>query len=149
MRESEPIRKVLLRKRSELFWLTPEHSVYDAVALMAEKGVGALLIMEAGRLAGFLSERDYARKVVLKGRSSRETPIREIMSKPVFTVSPDHTIDECLRSMTDLRIRHLPVVENDQVIGLVSIGDLVKWLVSVQEERIQHLESYISSAYPG
>jgi CBS domain-containing protein len=149
MRESEPIRKVLLRKRSELFWLTPEHSVYDAVALMAEKGVGALLIMEAGRLAGFLSERDYARKVVLKGRSSRETPIREIMSKPVFTVSPDHTIDECLRSMTDLRIRHLPVVENDQVIGLVSIGDLVKWLVSAQEERIQHLESYISSAYPG
>jgi CBS domain-containing protein len=149
MRESEPIRKVLLRKRSELFWLTPEHSVYDAVALMAEKGVGALLIMEAGRLAGFLSERDYARKVVLKGRSSRETPIREIMSKPVFTVSPDHTIDECLRSMTDLRIRHLPVVENDQVIGLVSIGDLVKWLVSAQEERIQHLESYISGAYPG
>jgi CBS domain-containing protein len=149
MRESEPIRKVLLRKRSELFWLTPEHSVYDAVALMAEKGVGALLIMEAGRLAGFLSERDYARKVVLKGRSSRETPIREIMSKPVFTVSPDHTIDECLRSMTDLRIRHLPVVENDQVVGVVSIGDLVKWLVSVQEERIQHLESYISGAYPG
>lgn len=149
MRESEPIRKVLLRKSSELFWLTPEHSVYDAVSLMAEKGVGALLILEAGRLAGFLSERDYARKVVLRGRSSKETPIRDIMSAPVFTVSPDHTIDECLRSMTDLRIRHLPVMEHDRVVGVVSIGDLVKWLVSVQEERIQHLESYIAGAYPG
>lgn len=149
MRESEPIRKVLLRKSSELFWLTPEHSVYDAVSLMAEKGVGALLILEAGRLAGFLSERDYARKVVLRGRSSKETPIRDIMSAPVFTVSPDHTIDECLRSMTDLRIRHLPVMEHDRVVGVVSIGDLVKWLVSAQEERIQHLESYIAGAYPG
>ncbi|MBL8227812.1 MAG: CBS domain-containing protein [Bryobacterales bacterium] len=149
MRQSEKIRKVLLRKSSDLFWLTPQHSVYDAVALMAERGVGALLIMENGRLAGFLSERDYARKMVLKGRSSKDTPIREIMSAPVFTVSPEHTIDECLRSMTDLRIRHLPVVEEDRVVGVVSIGDLVKWLVSAQEEKIQQLESYIAGAYPG
>jgi CBS domain-containing protein len=117
---------------------------------MSQKSIGAILVMTDGRLVGFISERDYARKVILKGKSSRDTQIREIMSVPVITVSPSDTVDECMRIMTGNRIRHLPVTDDGgKVIGIVSIGDLVKWIISAQEEMINHLHSYISGGYPG
>ncbi|MBI3681217.1 MAG: CBS domain-containing protein [Acidobacteria bacterium] len=149
MRTSEPIRAILRMKGPELFSLPPDASVYDAIALMSEKSAGALLVMDHGLLAGIISERDYARKVILMGKSSRETAIREIMSFPVIRVSLEETVDECMRIMTARRIRHLPVVDGERVAGIVSIGDIVKWIITRQEETIQQLESYIAGAYPG
>ncbi len=149
MRPADPIRNVLKYKSTVLYSLPPDSSVYGAIELMSAKSIGAVLVMSGGDLVGFLSERDYARKVILKGKSSRETQIREIMSVPVITVSPDDTVDECLRIMTGNRIRHLPVTEGKNVIGIISIGDLVKWIITAQEEMIHHLHSYISGGYPG
>jgi len=119
--------------------------VFDALKLMAEKDIGALLVVEKGRLAGIISERDYARKVILHGKSSHDTPVREIMTARVVCVRPANTVEECMALMTDKRIRHLPVVENDELLGVLSIGDLVKETISEQQTTIRQLESYIHS----
>ena len=147
-RISGAVGTILKRKGGEVWSVGPEQTVYEAVEMMADKGVGALLVISDGKLAGIISERDYARKVILQGRSSRTTVIREIMTSPVISVSPKDAVDECMALMTRNRIRHLPIMENERVIGIVSIGDLVKWLVSEQEETIEHLHNYISAKYP-
>jgi len=144
----ETVRGILKSKGSQVWSLDAEATVYEAIALMAEKGIGALLVVSEGKLAGILSERDYARKVILKGKSSKATPVREIMSSPVITVTPEHTVAECMKIITTHRIRHLPVLEGEQLVGVVSIGDLVNSIISTQAATIHQLSSYISGKYP-
>jgi CBS domain-containing protein len=135
----------LIEKKGVQVWSVERTaSVYDAIAMMAEKGVGALPILDGGKLLGIVSERDYARKVILKGRSSKETAVTEIMSSPVVSVTPSHTVEECMRLVTDKRIRHLPVIEGGRIVGIISIGDLVNWVITAQRETIHHLEAYIA-----
>jgi len=137
------VRELLNRKGRELHSIEPEDPVLEAIQLMADRHCGALLVMRAGSLVGIVSERDYARKVILMGRSSNETPVWQIMSSPVVTVTPEQTLTDCMRIMTERRIRHLPVADQGSVIGVLSIGDLVKAVMEEQQQTIEHLESYI------
>jgi CBS domain-containing protein len=147
MQLNDPVSALLQRKHGEVWTISPRASVYEAMALMSDKNIGALLVMEDGRLSGIIAERDYARKIALKGKSSRDTEVREIMRTPV-TVTPNHTVDQCMALMTGERVRHLPVTEEGAVIGVISIGDLVNWIISSHEDTIKHLHSYIAGSYP-
>ena len=149
MKLYDSVALVLRRKGSSVHSISPDVTVYQALEKLAEKDIGALVVMDGTNLVGILSERDYVRKVILKGFSSRELKVHEIMSSPVVSVSPSTTVDDCMRCMTDERCRHLPVVDEGKVVGVVSIGDLVNWIITAQDDTIHHLEGYISGKYPG
>ena len=138
------VKEILAGKGHNVWSIEPGASVFDAMKLMAEKGIGALIVREGERVAGVISERDYARKVILEGRSSPTTEVREIMTSHVLYAGPDHTIEECMAIMTDKRIRHLPVLDGGRLVGVISIGDLVKAIISEQQFRIEQLEKYIA-----
>lgn len=138
------VRHLLDSKGSTVFSVSPSKSVLDAIKLMAEKKVGALVVMEGPKLAGVITERDYARKVILKDKSSRNTPVSDIMTADVFTAALDDSVDHCMNTMTEQRIRHLPVVDDGRVVGMISIGDLVKAVIAHQKESIEQLEHYIT-----
>lgn len=141
------ISAILSQKGRDIYSVSPDDSVFDAVSLLADKNVGAVLVMDGEKLVGLLSERDYTRKVMLRGKRSRDTKVAEIMSTDLKVISPREAVEDCLRLMTDKRIRHLPVLDGDKVVGVISIGDLVKWVISCQSAAIAHLESYISGGY--
>lgn len=137
------VRQLLNDKGHQVYSVGPQAPVLDAIRLMAEHHIGALLVMKGDTLAGIVSERDYAIKVILPGRAASSTPVRDIMSSPVLTVSPDTTVQQCMQLVTDRRVRHLPVVEGGRVVGMISIGDLVKATIAEQQLQIEQLESYI------
>ena len=140
---------ILAHKGSAVWSIAPNSMVFDAIQLMADKNVGALPVVDNGQLVGMISERDYTRKVALKGRSSKDTPVREIMTPEPVTVNATDSVSECMRMMTDSRIRHLPVMEGKKMVGLISIGDLVRGIISAQTATIEALEKYITGDYPG
>jgi len=137
------VRQLLRGKGHDVWHIAPDASVYDALMLMAIKEIGSLLVIDGEKLVGIISERDYARKVVLKEKTSMDTPVKEIMTQEVISLRPEQTIQECMALMTDKRIRHLPVLENDRLVGIISIGDVVKAIISQQEFMIEQLERYI------
>lgn len=137
------VREILQTKGTDVWTIIPEAPVYEALKLMAEKDVGALVVVESGEVVGIMSERDYARKVILKGKSSMDTPVKNIMTTRVFYVAPEQTIEDCMALMTDKRVRHLPVIADGQLVGLVSIGDVIKEVISEQKIYIRDLENYI------
>jgi CBS domain-containing protein len=141
------IRDILHQKGDTVWTVSPDTTVLAAIQMMADKNIGALLVTQAGKLIGILSERDYTRKVVLKGRSSKDTPVRDILSGRVLHVTPNHTVEECMRLMTEHRVRHLPVLDGEKIAGVISIGDLVNCIISAQSSAIHQLETYITG-YP-
>ncbi|SRR6266511_4312159 len=140
---ADTVSSILRHKGHHVWSVSPDESVFQAIKLMADNGVGALVVIAGETLVGIISERDYARKGVLQGRSSKDTPVRDIMTSPVVSVSPSQTVDDCMRLVTAKRIRHLPVVEADKLVGVISIGDLVRSVISTQRETIQYLQEYI------
>jgi CBS domain-containing protein len=147
MNPNGTIGEILNIKGSQVWSISREATVFDAIQLMADKNIGALLVIEKDKLVGILTERDYTRKIALKGKSSKQTAVKEILSGEVIHVTPDHTVEECMRLMTDHRVRHLPVLEGEKLLGIVSIGDLVNWIISAQNSTIQQLQTYIAG-YP-
>ena len=151
MTTTYPISSVLFRKASDkpsaLWSIAPEATVFEAIKLMAEQNIGALLVMSGGKLAGVITERDYTRKIALHGKNSRETRVWEILPKELITVMPDDSVEDCMRLMTENRVRHLPVVEGTNVIGIVSIGDLVNWIISTQNAQLVQMEQYITGSH--
>ena len=146
---SGTIDAILNQKSREIFTIPPVATVFEAIEMMDNKNVGALLVMDGKKLVGMFSERDYTRKIVLRGKRSRETKVAEIMSTNLTITHSREPVEKCLRLMTDKRIRHLPVLDGDRVVGVISIGDLVKWVISCQSAAIAHLENYISGGYTG
>jgi len=144
MNANATILEILKFKGNQVWTISPEATVFQAIQLMAEKNVGALLVTEGNKLVGIISERDYTRKVVLKGKASRDTAVREILSGQVFQITPGQTVEDGLRLMTDHRVRHLPVLDGERILGIVSIGDLVNWVISAQNTAIRQLETYIT-----
>jgi CBS domain-containing protein len=149
MKLVDTIDSVLRQKGHQVWSVSPTATVYEAIETMAKLSVGALLVMSEGRLDGIISERDYARKVVLKDRSSKQTLVCEIMTADPLIATPEDTVEECMHFMTEHRVRHLPVMKSGEVVGIVSIGDLVNWTITAQEDTIVHLENYIVGKYPG
>lgn len=135
---------ILHHKGCAVWSVTPDATVYEAIGILAEKNIGALPVVDGGRLVGIFSERDYTRKVALEGRSSRDTRVREIVSAPVISITPEHSIEDAMRLMSEKHIRHLPVLEGDKMVGMVSIGDLVTWIISAQNSTIDQMEAYIA-----
>jgi len=148
MKSSGTVSAILHHKGSKIWSVPAEATVFDAIKIMADKNIGALLVMSGGKLVGVFSERDYTRKVALQGKFSKETRVREIISSEVISVGLNHSIEECMKLMTKHRVRHLPVVEGEKVVGLVSIGDLVNWIISTQSATIDQMAQYISGGYP-
>lgn len=148
IRFDEPVRSLLRTKGPVIWSIGPEATVFQAIELMSEKQIGCLVVLTGGQLAGIVSERDYARKVILKGRSSQQARVRDIMTTPALFVTPEKTVAESMRIMTDRRVRHLPVLEGDKVMGMLSIGDLVNWVITSQQQTIKHLHNYIAGNYP-
>ena len=146
MKTTHPIRSMLFSKTPALFTIAPEATVFEAIKLMAEKNIGALLVMSGGKLAGVVTERDYTRKVALQGKTSRETRVWEIIPKEIITVMPDDSVEDCMKLMTEQRVRHLPVVEGTNVIGIISIGDLVNWIISTQNAQLEQMEQYLAGS---
>lgn len=149
MEISGTVYDLLHNKSGEIWTTSPERTVYEAIHLMGEKNIGALVVLDHGAVVGVLSERDYSRKVVLQGRTSRDTKVREILSRPAITVQSGDGIEKCMQLMTVHRIRHLPVVDDGRLVGLISMGDLVRWVMQSQHHTIQQLHGYISGEYPG
>jgi len=148
MNANAAVSEILNTKGRQTWSVSPNTTVLEAIQMMAEKNVGALLVLDGGKLVGIISERDYTRKVVLRGKASKDTAVKEILTDDVVHVSPSDSVEECMRLMTSHRIRHLPVLEGDQVTGVISIGDLVNWIISAQTSTIHQLQTYISG-YPG
>ena len=144
MKTSIPVGNLLNNKNPAIWSVDPNATVFDAIRLMAEKNIGALLVLSGGMLSGVFTERDYARKIALQGKSSRDTRVWEIMTDDVHTVSPEESVEDCMRLMTEHRVRHLPVTKGQQVLGIISIGDLVNWTISAQDAAIEQMERYIA-----
>ncbi len=149
MEISGTISAILREKGTVLHSISPEATVFEAIDTMAARNIGALLVMSGERIVGIVSERDYTRKIALKGKQSKQTPVSEIMFSPVISVQDDASVEECMQLMTQHRIRHLPVMDGEQVVGVVSIGDLINWIIKTQRVVLDSMEDFISGKYPG